>query len=65
MSEDPKDPAILTQLDPVFERYLQRAAGHPELQARGATLRERVLSTGFHGATTLVALGDKPHVRTA
>lgn len=65
MSEDPKDPAILIQLDPVFERYLQRAAGHPELQARGAALRERVLSTGFHSATTWVALGGKPHVKTA
>lgn len=63
-SEDPKDPTLLTQLDPVFDRYLQRAAGHPELQARGAELRERVLTTGFHSATTLITLGGKPHVRT-
>ncbi len=60
--EDPKDPALLNQLDPVFKRYIQRAAGHPELQARGAELRERVLTTGFHSATMLVALGVKPHV---
>ncbi|MBN1921779.1 MAG: class I SAM-dependent methyltransferase [Anaerolineae bacterium] len=63
-SEDPKDPAILTQLDPVFERYTQRASGHPELQAWGTKLRERVLTTGFHSATTLIALGSKSHART-
>lgn len=57
--DDPRDPAILAELDPVFERYLQRAEGHPDLQARGAELRRRVVEVGFHSATTLLALGRK------
>ena len=59
LGEDPHDPAILTELGPVFERYLQRAEGHPDLQARGAELRQRVEQVGFHGATTLVVRGRK------
>jgi len=57
--ENPKNPEILADLDPVFERYLQRAEGHPELQARGVELRQRVKEIGFHSATTLLALGRK------
>jgi ubiquinone/menaquinone biosynthesis C-methylase UbiE len=58
--EDPKNPETLAQLEPVFERYIQRAEGHPELQARGQELRQRVAEVGFHGATSLLALGIKP-----
>jgi SAM-dependent methyltransferase len=58
--DDPKNPEILTALEPVFERYLQRAAGQPDLQVQGETLRRRVQKIGFHNATTLVALGSKP-----
>ncbi len=57
LSEDPKSPDILTELEPVFERYIQRAEGHPELQARGDELKRRVKAIGFHSATTLVATG--------
>jgi hypothetical protein len=46
-------------LDPVFERYIQRAEGHPELQKRGEELRKRVEETGFHSATTLMLIGRK------
>jgi ubiquinone/menaquinone biosynthesis C-methylase UbiE len=56
---DPRDPALVQELEPVFERYLQRAEGHPELQERGAELRRRVEEIGFHSATTLVMLGMK------
>lgn len=59
LEEDPRDPAILTELEPVFERYIQRAAGHPDFQARGAELRQRLMEIGFHSATTLVMLGRK------
>ena len=59
-SDDPKNPAIAEELNPVFERYIQRAEGHPALQARGEELRKRVQEIGFHGATTLIALGKKP-----
>jgi ubiquinone/menaquinone biosynthesis C-methylase UbiE len=59
LTENPHDPAILEELTPVFERYIQRAEGHPDLQARGAELRQRVEEVGFHSATTLVVLGTK------
>jgi len=59
LSENPHDPAIMQELAPVFERYIQRADGHPELQARGTELRQRVEKVGFHSATTLVVIGRK------
>lgn len=59
LGDDPKNPDILAELNPVFDRYIQRAEGHPELQARGEELRKRVQEIGFHGATTFVAIGRK------
>lgn len=59
LSENPHDPAITEELAPVFERYIQRADGHPELQARGLKLRQRVEQIGFHSATTLVVMWRK------
>ena len=59
LSEDPKNPGTLTELEPVFERYIQRAEGHPVLQARGEELKARVKEIGFHGATILVVMGKK------
>ena len=58
-SDDPRDPEIQNQLDPVFDRYIQRAAGHPELQERGEELRRRTAEIGFHSAASLLALGRK------
>jgi len=58
--ENPKNPEIMVELEPVFERYTQRAEGHPDLQVRGAELRQRVQEVGFHGATTLIAIATKP-----
>ncbi|MEW6405966.1 MAG: class I SAM-dependent methyltransferase [Chloroflexota bacterium] len=60
LEADPKDPAIIAELNPVFEQYIQRAARHPHLQARGEKLRKRVEQVGFHSATTLVIIGQKP-----
>ena len=59
LSEDPKNPDTLTELEPVFERYIQRAEGYPVLQVRGEELKARVKEIGFHGATTLVVMGKK------
>jgi hypothetical protein len=59
LSEDPKSPEISAELNPVFERYIQRAEGHPDLQARGEELRQRVAEIGFHSASTLVVVGRK------
>lgn len=59
LESDPKDPEILRELDPIFERYIQRAEGYPDLQARGGELRRRVEEIGFHSATTLLLVGQK------
>jgi SAM-dependent methyltransferase len=59
LSEDPQDPAIMAELNPVFERYIQHANGHPDLQKHGEVLRQRVAKIGFHSATTLVVIGRK------
>jgi len=59
LDSDPRDPAIMEELNPVFERYIQRADGHPDLQARGKELRQRVKEIGFHSATTLMLIGQK------
>ncbi len=58
-SDDPRDPEIQKQLDPVFDRYIQRAAGHPELQERGEELRRRTAEIGFHSAASMIVLGRK------
>lgn len=57
---DPHAPAIANELAPVFERYTRLAEGHPQLQARGAELYQRVKEIGFHSATTLLMIGKKP-----
>jgi SAM-dependent methyltransferase len=60
LGEDPKNPEILAELNPIFDRYIQRAEGRPDLQKRGEDLRKRVAEVGFHSATTLFAVGKKP-----
>lgn len=59
-SQDARDAEALTALDAIIDRYIQRAEGHVELQAQGEALRERVHAIGFHGAATLLAVGEKP-----
>lgn len=59
LGDDPKRPSIREELEPVFERYLQRADGHPHLQRRGEELRQRVAEIGFHDATALVIAARK------
>lgn len=59
LDENPKDPAILAELNPVFERYIQRAGEYPDLQRRGEELRKQVAEIGFHSATTLMLIGRK------
>jgi ubiquinone/menaquinone biosynthesis C-methylase UbiE len=58
--EDPKSAEILDELDAIINRYIQRAEGHPDLQARGEDLRKRVHEIGFHGAASLLVVGSKP-----
>lgn len=57
---DPKDPDALAQLSTVIDRYLERADGHPDLQARGEELRRRLHAVGIHGPSSIVAVGRTP-----
>ena len=57
--ENPHDPEIMVQLNPVSDRYIQRAEGHPELQARSEALRQRIEKVGFDGATSLLVIREK------
>jgi ubiquinone/menaquinone biosynthesis C-methylase UbiE len=59
LEDDPKSDDILHQLDPAIDRYIQRSEGHPDLQATGEELRQRVREVGFHGATNLIGIGIK------
>lgn len=56
---DPKNLEILEELNPIFDRYIQRADGHPDLQAQGEALRRRVQEVGFHSAASLVIVARK------
>ena len=56
---DPRDPEAGKQLNDIIDRYIQRAAGHPDLQQRGEELRKRVQEIGFHSAASLLAIGKK------
>jgi SAM-dependent methyltransferase len=57
--ENPKKPENLAELTPVIDRYIQRAEGNPDLQARGEELRQRIQEIGFHGAASLIVIGTK------
>jgi SAM-dependent methyltransferase len=59
LSENPHDPETMAQLNPVIDRYIQRAEGHTELQAHGEEIRQRLEEVGFHGATSLLVVGRK------
>ena len=57
--QNPHNPEILSQINPVIDRYFERANGHPELQARGEELRQRLNEIGFDGASPLLVTGRK------
>jgi transposase len=59
---DPRDAELVRELDGIIDRYLQRTQnldGEIELRQRGEELRQRVHEVGFHGATTLLVIGEK------
>lgn len=65
LSSDPRDPALLDELNGIIDRYIERAVSLPgalALQRRGEQLRQRAQQIGFHGATTLLVTGQKPAV---
>ena len=62
LGENPRDPSILAEINPVIDRYIQRADGHPELQARGEELRQHLEDVGLDGAASLLVTGKKGNV---
>jgi len=59
MEGDPQDAEASKQLGEIIDRYVQRAAGHPDLQRRGEALRRRIQEVGFHAAASLLVVGRK------
>lgn len=56
---DPRSRETVDELDPVIDRYIGLADGHPELQARGEELRRRLHEVGFLVATSVFAMGRR------
>ena len=54
---DPMSHETAEELDPVIDRYIGLADGHPDLQARGEELRRRLHDVGFLVATSVFAVG--------
>ena len=60
LDDEPRDPKMIARLEPGIDEYLGYAAEHPDLLAEGAAIRERLHDVGFHLATVVVAVGQKP-----
>ena len=61
LSGDPQQPEAIKELNNAIDRYIERARGasnYAELNRRGEELRQRLQEVGFHGATTLLAIGE-------
>ena len=62
VKSDPKEPELIHELDGIIDRFIQRTetlAGEEDLRLRGEMLRLRVHETGFHGASSLIVIGEK------
>jgi ubiquinone/menaquinone biosynthesis C-methylase UbiE len=63
LETDPKDQELIHELDGIIDRFVKRATAlkdGEDLRLRGELLRLRVHKTGFHGASSLIAMGVKP-----
>ena len=60
LDDEPTDPKVIARLEPGIDEYLGHAEGHPDLLAEGAEIRERLHGVGFHLATVVVAVGQRP-----
>ncbi len=59
---EPKEPELIQELDGIIDRYLQRTESLDygvELHQQGEALRQRVHDVGFHGATSLLVIGER------
>lgn len=59
LSEDPFSREVSEELIPIIDRYIERAAGHPELQEYGEGMRQRLKEIGYHNATVLLLVARK------
>jgi ubiquinone/menaquinone biosynthesis C-methylase UbiE len=62
LDSDPLNPDLIKELDEIIDRFIQRSQalnGGEELCQRGEQLRQRVHQVGFHGATSLIMIGEK------
>jgi len=59
LDSNPRDVSHHGWFEPSIDKYLRLAAGHPDLIAQGAAIRERFHDIGFHFASVLVAMGEK------
>ena len=62
VKSDPKEPELIHELDGIIDRFIQRTEtldGKEDLRLRGEMLRLRVHETGFHGASSLIVIGEK------
>ena len=62
LDADPKDPELIRELDGIIDRYIQRSQAlkdGAELCQQGEELRLRAHLMGFHGATSLLMIGEK------
>jgi SAM-dependent methyltransferase len=65
LDDEPTAPKVIARLEPGIDEYLWYAAGHPDLLAEGAAIQERLHGIGFHPATLLVAMGQKPKIESS
>lgn len=62
LESDPREPKLIQQLEEIIDHYLQRIEVlelGAELRERGLELRLRLREVGFHGSTSLLAIGKK------
>ncbi len=59
LSDDPLDAEIINEIDPIIQRYIERAEGNIALQKQGEQLRDRLHTVGFHNASALLLLAKK------
>jgi ubiquinone/menaquinone biosynthesis C-methylase UbiE len=62
LTSDPREPETVNYLVDVTDQYLKRIEGLEEeatLREHGLELRQRIAEVGFHGATSLLVIGEK------
>jgi SAM-dependent methyltransferase len=62
LDDEPTAPKVIARLETGIDEYLVHAAGHTDLLAEGAAIREQLHGVGFHPATVLVAVGQKARI---